>query len=246
MCVGLCVGVCGVVYVLRVCGMCVLCFGVVVCCAVSLCVVLVLVLVCNVWCVVSVVCVRGVCVVCVRCGVCLLSVCNVAWHAENPPCVAVCSFKTPPCVPAKRAHVELSSLLLSLFRRSSFSLSLVLFYLPSSLLFSLCSFSATMTMITRSVGSLCTQSSDLPECQCAWASVHSLFGEHVRIMQETSVVPLGMKWACICAGNECCVLVVFGCVSMCQYVIVCVSVCCLRCVVGCVSVGVDALAVVWW
>ena len=43
-----------------------------------------------------------------------------------------------------------------------------------------------------------------------------------------------------------CVLVAFGCVSMCQYVIVCVSVCCLRCVVGCVSVGVDALAVVWW
>ena len=43
---------------LRVCGMCVSCFGVVVCCAVSLCVVLVLVLVCNVWCVVSEVCVR--------------------------------------------------------------------------------------------------------------------------------------------------------------------------------------------
>ena len=43
-----------------------------------------------------------------------------------------------------------------------------------------------------------------------------------------------------------CVLVVFGCVSMCQSVIVCVTVCCLRCVVGCVSVGVDALAVVWW
>ena len=37
-------------------------------------------------------------------------------------------------------------------------------------------------------------------------------------------------------------LVVFGCMSMCQYVIVCDSVCCLRCVVGCVSVGVDALA----
>ena len=84
----------------------------------------------------------------------------------------------------------LSSLLLSLFRRSSFSLSLVLFLcsLLSSLLSSLPSFSATMTMITRSVGSLCTQSSDLPECQCAWASVHSLFGEHVRIMQETTVL----------------------------------------------------------
>ena len=39
-----------------------------------------------------------------------------------------------------------------------------------------------------------------------------------------------------------CMLVVFGCVSMCQYVIVCDSVCSLRCVVGCVSVGVDALA----
>ena len=37
-------------------------------------------------------------------------------------------------------------------------------------------------------------------------------------------------------------LVVFGCVSICQYVIVCDRVCCLRCVVGCVSVGVDALA----
>ena len=33
---------------------------------------------------------------------------------------------------------------------------------------------------------------------------------------------------------------------VCQYVLVCVTMCCLRCVVGCVSVGVDALAVVWW
>ena len=33
-------------------------------------------------------------------------------------------------------------------------------------------------------------------------------------------------------------LVVLVCVSMCQYVTVCV--------VGCVSVGVDALAVAWW
>ena len=39
---------------------------------------------------------------------------------------------------------------------------------------------------------------------------------------------------------------VFVCVSMCQNVLVCVSMCCLRCVVGCVSVGVGALAVVWW
>ena len=45
-----------------------------------------------------------------------------------------------------------------------------------------------MTMITPPVGSLCTHSSDLHECHCAWASVHSLFGEHVRIMQETTVL----------------------------------------------------------
>ena len=46
----------------------------------------------------------------------------------------------------------------------------------------------TMTMITRPVGSLCKQSSDLPQCQSAWASVHSLFGDDVRIMQETTVL----------------------------------------------------------
>ena len=46
--------------------------------------------------------------------------------------------------------------------------------------------------------------------------------------------------------------VVFGgvvvCVRvwLCLVVSLCDSMCCLRCVVGCVSVGVDALAVVWW
>ena len=51
-------------------------------------------------------------------------------------------------------------------------------------------------MITRSGGSLCTQSSDLPECQCAWASVHSLFGEHVRIMQEITVLVFPVQASC--------------------------------------------------
>ena len=41
-------------------------------------------------------------------------------------------------------------------------------------------------------------------------------------------------------------LVVFGCGGMWLYVVVCGGMCCLRCFVGCVSVGVDALAVVWW
>ena len=68
----------------------------------------------------------------------------------------------------------LSSLLSSLFSLLSFS-------------FSFSSLSVTMTLITRSVGPLCTHGSDLPECQCAWASVHSLFGEHVRIMHEKTV-----------------------------------------------------------
>ena len=63
---------------------------------------------------------------------------------------------------------------------------------------------------------------------CALA--HSLSGEHVRIMQKTnmfasckkqlswfyyaSLAPLGMKWACICAGNG-------RCVSMCWFVLCC-------------------------
>ena len=104
---------------------------------------------------------------------------------------------------------------------SSFSLpsfsSFVLFLFLSSLL------SVTMTMITRSIGSLCvTHRSDLPECQSAWAVAHSLLAEHVRIMHETTVLEklckpratwnevvlyLCWKWV-LC-------LVVCGCVSMC-------------------------------
>ena len=57
-------------------------------CAVLCCVVMCGV---GVQCVVSVVCVRGVC-----------RVCGAARHAEK---ILVCRFKTPPCVPAKRAHV---------------------------------------------------------------------------------------------------------------------------------------------
>ena len=72
---------CGVVYVLRVCGMCVLCFDVVVCCAVSLCVVLVLVLVRNVWCVVPVVCVRGVWCACRKVGK-SLGMCDKIWTQD--------------------------------------------------------------------------------------------------------------------------------------------------------------------
>ena len=133
---------------------------------------------------------------------------------------------------------------------SSFVLSLSL-----SLLF-LSSLSNDDNDHSSSRFSLCTHGPDLAECQSTWAVAHSLLAEHVaehvRIMQKqlswyncASLVPLGMKWACICAGNGYCVwwcLVVFGGVS----VLLCVSMCCLSCVVGCVSIGVDALAVVWW
>ena len=59
-------------------------------------------------------CVHVVLVVC--CGVvwCCGVVCGTAWCAENPSTpprahvrhASVCSFKTPPCVPARRPHVE--------------------------------------------------------------------------------------------------------------------------------------------
>ena len=83
------------------------------------------------------------------------------------------------------------ALSLLLFLCSLLSCLLSLFFL-SPLLSSL---SETMTMITRPIGlSLCTHGSDLPECQCACASVHSLFGEHVHIiMQETTVLALLCK-----------------------------------------------------
>ena len=46
-----------------------------------------------------------------------------------------------------------------------------------------------MTMITRPAGlSLCTHGSNLPECQSACTLAHSVFGEHVRIMQERTVL----------------------------------------------------------
>ena len=61
------------VYVLRVCGMCILCL---VCCGVVMCGVGAGV---GVQCVVR--CVRGVCVVSAVC--CVVSVCGAAWHAED-------------------------------------------------------------------------------------------------------------------------------------------------------------------
>ena len=108
-------------------------------------------------------------------------------------------------------------LLLSLFRRSLHSFS---FSFSSPSLFS--SLSVTMTMITRPVGSLCVHSA--LTCQSVrahgpwpipcWPNMFGSCKKQLSWHDCASFVPLGMKWACICAGNGCCVLVVFGCVSL--------------------------------
>ena len=113
-----------------------------------------------------------------------------------------------------------SSLSLSLSSLHSFSLpsfsfsSLFLFSLPA-LVVSLSSLSATMTMITRPVGSLCVHTA----LTCLSDRVHVLWlipclaNMFVSCKKQlswhccASLVPLGMKWACICAGNGCCVCV---------------------------------------
>ena len=81
-----------------------------------------------------------------------------------------------------------SSLLFSSLLFSSLLFSSLLFSSLFPLLSFLSSLSATMTMITRPVGSLCTHGSNLPDCQSACTLADSLFGEHVRIMQETTVL----------------------------------------------------------
>ena len=165
--------------------------------------------VCRVlWCIV--VCV-SLCVVCVGAGVgvqCVVRgawcVCGAAWHAEkNPVCMtSPCTFKTPPCVPAKRAHVfNMRTFCRHTQRRFAPTHGDVLSihterregvrgggggggegFLSSlsplfPLLSSLSSLSATMTMNTGPVGlSLCTHGSNLPECQSACTLAHSLFG----------------------------------------------------------------------
>ena len=59
-----------------------------------------------------------------------------------------------------------------------------------------------------------------------------------------SLVPLGMKWACICAGNERCVWLCVGGVWLCQYVSVCDSMC--LCVVFVVLLVASVLASMRW
>ena len=66
------------------------------------------------------------------------------------------------------------------------------------------------------------------------ASCHLEWSGPVSVLERVMclcLVVFGYVWLC---------LVVFG------YVWLCLGMCCVRCVGGFVSVGVDALAVVWW
>ena len=109
-------------------------------------------------------------------------------------------------------------------------------------------------MITRPVGSLSTQSSDLPECPVCvgfgpfplWRTCSYHERNNCPCFHCASLVPLGMKWACIYAGYECCVWLcwyVSVCDSMCKCVLS--SLCCWlrqcwrRCVGCCVVVTVQ-------
>ena len=120
-------------------------------------------------------------------------------------------------------HMEclsLSPLLLSFSRPFFFLSSLVLFLrslpLLSSLLSSLfsllfSSLPATMTTITRQVGSLSLSVHTALTCQSVrvrglrsipcLANMFASCKEQLSWHNCASLVPLRMKWACICAGN---------------------------------------------
>ena len=140
----------------------------------------------------------------------------------------MCTGKTPACVQHKRAFCQYTrrrferthggvwnstlggaSLSLSscpLFRRSLPSFS-SLRSLLSSLLSPL--LSATMTMITRPIGSLCVHTALTCESvgvRGLWlipclANMFASCKKQLSWYNCASLVPLGVKWVCICAGN---------------------------------------------
>ena len=104
--------------------------------------------------------------------------------------------------------LSLSPLVLSSFSLPSFS-SFVLFLrsLLSALLSPL--LSVTMTMITRPIGSLCVHTALTCESvgvRGLWlipclANMFATCKKQLSWYNCASLVPLGMKWVCICAGN---------------------------------------------
>ena len=244
--VGVYVGVCWCVCAESVCLMCVLCCGVL--CCVIMCGVGAGV---GVQCVVCVVCcvwrgfARG------KPTVCRFKTSPVC-RFKTPPCVpakrahvfnmsAFCRYTRRRFEPTHgdvlsihTGSLSLLSFSLSLFFLSSFVLFLCspLFSLLSALCSLLFSFSNNWQMITRSVGTLCAHTALTclsVRVPVLWlipclANMFASCKKQLSWFYCASLVPLGMKWACICAGNECCVWVVcWWClvVSMWPYVLVC-------------------------
>ena len=108
----------------------------------------------------------------------------------------------------RREGVLLLSLSRPLFSSFFFLSSVVLFirFLSLSLFSSL---SVAMTMITRPVGSLCVHTALTclsVRVRVLWpipcrANMFASCKKQLSWYSCASLVPLGMKWACICAGN---------------------------------------------
>ena len=227
-----------------------------------------------VWCVVSL-CGVGCCLWCAVCGVwCvwrgLARAKPLRVYAQN---VSMCRFKTPPCVLAKRAHVEnmrafcrhtrrrfepthrdvlsihtgrregvrgggggggLSSLLSSLLFSSLLSfrscrLSPLLATMTSSRALSLCAHTALTCQRVRVLVLW------IIPCLAELVRMKKLCKP--RATWNEVDMYLCWKWVmclCVCICLCLCLcLFEFGCVWLCEHVVLCDSMCFLRCVVGC-------------
>ena len=187
------------------------------CCVVLLCVLCVL---CVLWCLLG--CVCGVC--------CVVLLCCLAHGRppllfQNGACSTCARFAGTHGSVLNRTHGDVSNrhmgrregegVLFSLSSLPSLFLSSVSFSFSCSLpslVFSLFSLSNNDNDHSSSRLSLCTHGSDLPESQSACTlAIPCLANMFVSCKKQlswyncASLVPLGMKWACICAGNGCCV-----------------------------------------
>ena len=162
------------------------------------------------------------------CDVCVM---YCGWAVRVVVVVSCCAV----CVCAFRSFLHIRHRAFSRHTRERLGqtvcLSLSLF-LSLSLVGSFFLFSMTMTMIARPVGSLCTQSprarGHVPWLIPCRAIMFASCKKQLSKNSCASLVPLGMKWACICAGDG----EVFEGIVMC---LCCVCLCVLMCVNMCCS-----------
>ena len=187
---------------------------------------------------------------CVQCGVWCV-VCLLVCVCRGDVCISSClAPKRLPCVRSKRSRVYLQNARVtkdtgvlnvhtrtfSTYTRERLSLFssrvslLSCLPLSSSRVSSLCfsSLSVTMTMITRPVGSLCSHKA----LTCQSVKVHGPWPIPCwPNMCASCKKHLSLCFLCTCVCICLCLFVfvfVFGCVWLCEHVLVC----CLHCVVG--------------